>query len=82
MSVRSHKYGRKRQDDAGEDDDYVYDPEYTAYREAADRYNDTDSGDDDYDDGSDDDDDSDDTESEEEASEEEQGAKAGSSSTK
>lgn len=76
-TVRSHKYGRKRQDDDGEDDDYVYDAEYTAYREASD-YKFADSDSDDY--SEEDDTDSDDDDEEEESSEEEAGgAKAGKS---
>lgn len=68
MSVRSHKYGRKRLDDEGEDEDYVYDDEYTAYRSRHDdQYNeDSDSSsDDDYDDDDDDDDDDEEDDDEE-----------------
>lgn len=84
-TVRSHKYGRKRQDgNDDEDDDYVYDAEYTAYRAAADRYNETDSDDDDddYEDGSDSDDDDDDESDEEEDDDKEDEAKAGTSADK
>lgn len=80
MSVRSHKYGRKRQDDDGDDDDYVYDAEYTAYREASDyKYAETDSDDSEY---SDDDDDDESDEEEEESSEAEEAAGAGAKAGK
>lgn len=84
MSVRSHKYGRKRQDDNDDDDDdYCYDAEYTAYRAAADRYNETDSDDDDdYEEGSDSDEEDDSESEEEEDEEKEDEAKAGTSADK
>lgn len=82
--VRSHKYGRKRQDDNDDDDDdYCYDAEYTAYRAAADRYNETDSDDDDdYEEGSDSDEEDDSESEEEEDEEKEDEAKAGTSADK
>uniref|UniRef100_A0A182YMA5 Uncharacterized protein n=1 Tax=Anopheles stephensi TaxID=30069 RepID=A0A182YMA5_ANOST len=83
MSVRSHKYGRKRLDDEGEDDDYAYDDEYMAYRSSHDHYNEVSGGssDDDYEDDDDDDDEDDDDDDDDDDDEEDEAKEAKSEGT-